>query len=381
MIQAARIISVYAADTSGVCSMLYELGGMCVIHDASGCNSTYSTHDEPRWYDMDSMVYISALTEVDAIMGNDRKFVNDVVTAARELSPKFIAVCGSPMPMMTGTDFEALAAEIEGCVHIPTIPVSTNGMHPYIDGARRALVGLLSRFCDKNVRKSDRPSVNIIGATPLDFSINGSVDSIKTWCESNGFDVVSCMAMGSSLEEISQAGRATVNLVVSQSGLDAAKWLNEQFGTPFAVGVPIGAEFSKLLADELRSCSESGKCTYPCAEAKATRREKNRTVAVVGESVYSGSLARAIETEYNVPVSVLCPFETEKELTNEYDEFIPNEFDAEEQFKLFGAVVADPMYEPVCNAKFYSLPHIAFSGRCYQRFIPNIINKRLERLR
>ena len=40
MKQTARIISIHAADTSGVCSMLYELGGMVVVHDASGCNST-----------------------------------------------------------------------------------------------------------------------------------------------------------------------------------------------------------------------------------------------------------------------------------------------------------------------------------------------------
>ena len=35
----AKVISIYAADTSGVCSALYELGGMTVVHDASGCNS------------------------------------------------------------------------------------------------------------------------------------------------------------------------------------------------------------------------------------------------------------------------------------------------------------------------------------------------------
>ena len=87
MKQTARIISIHAADTSGVCSMLYELGGMVVVHDASGCNSTYSTHDEPRWYRQDSMIYISALTETDAILGNDEKLIGDVVSAAKGSTP------------------------------------------------------------------------------------------------------------------------------------------------------------------------------------------------------------------------------------------------------------------------------------------------------
>ncbi|MEG2653826.1 MAG: oxidoreductase, partial [Ruthenibacterium sp.] len=39
MKQTASIISTYAADVSGVASALFELGGMTVMHDASGCNS------------------------------------------------------------------------------------------------------------------------------------------------------------------------------------------------------------------------------------------------------------------------------------------------------------------------------------------------------
>jgi hypothetical protein len=66
-----RVLSTYSADNFGVCSALYELGGLVVMHDASGCNSTYNTHDEPRWYNMDSLVFISGLTEKNAIFGND----------------------------------------------------------------------------------------------------------------------------------------------------------------------------------------------------------------------------------------------------------------------------------------------------------------------
>ena len=87
MRQSYRIIPIYTADVSGVCSALYELGGMTVMHDPSGCNSTYNTHDEIRWYDQDSLIFISGLTEIDAIMGNDRKFIDDIEHAARELRP------------------------------------------------------------------------------------------------------------------------------------------------------------------------------------------------------------------------------------------------------------------------------------------------------
>ena len=121
MKQTATIISTYSADVFGVCSALFELGGMVIMHDPSGCNSTYTTHDEPRWYDMDSMLYISGLTEMDAIMGDDSRLVHDAVEAAREQQPKFIVLAGTPIPMMTGTDFPALASLVEQETGIPSI--------------------------------------------------------------------------------------------------------------------------------------------------------------------------------------------------------------------------------------------------------------------
>ena len=52
---------------------------MTVIHDPSGCNSTYTTHDEPRWYHSDSLIFITGLTEKDAVLGNEEKMIQDVL--------------------------------------------------------------------------------------------------------------------------------------------------------------------------------------------------------------------------------------------------------------------------------------------------------------
>ena len=139
MRQAYRIIPVYTADVSGVCSALYELGGMVVMHDPSGCNSTYNTHDEIRWYEQDSLIYISGLTEIDAVMGNDAKFIRDIEETAKELHPKFIALAGSPIPFMNGTDFPAIAQVIEKETGIAAFAIPTNGMQDYTYGAGLAV--------------------------------------------------------------------------------------------------------------------------------------------------------------------------------------------------------------------------------------------------
>ena len=377
MKQTTRIISIHAADTSGVCSMLYELGGMVVVHDASGCNSTYSTHDEPRWYRQDSMIYISALTETDAILGNDEKLIADIAAAAKDLSPSFIAICGAPVPLLAGTDFPAIAAEIESRTGIPAFGLHTSGMHSYLTGASEALEAVVSRFCTDALPRTDAPSANIIGATPLDFSVNGAVESIIEWLKKSGFGLISCMAMGSTLDDIRRAPAAHVNLVVSSCGIATAERLRERFGTPWIAGVPIGTKFSVRLASALKTAAASGKCTLPCAERDASNGGKR--LAIPGETIFSGSLARAIELDTGVPCRVLCPLEAEDRLLAPGDLRIFDEDAAAAAFAEASGVIADPMYAPVCppDVPFFRLPHEAFSGRCYRKEALNLIDRPL----
>lgn len=371
MKQTARIISTYAADVSGVASALFELGGMTVLHDASGCNSTYNTHDEPRWYGSDSLVFISAMTEADAIMGGDDKLTADIITSANELRPAFIAIAGTPVPMIIGTDFDAVASAVEKSTGIPAFGIKTNGMHSYLSGAGAAFERIARRFCDKTAKRSiGSGKVNVLGLTPLDFSVNGSDKSILGFLSDNGFEPLSAWAMGGELEQMKRAGEADVNLVVSYTGVPAARYLQKTFGTPFVVGVPIGEKFSAVLADALRKAVSSAPYT--------ARQNKKADVVIIGESVYSGSLAAAIEAERGIYCRVVCPLETEKAFLSENDTAAPDEdaISAELDAEI---IIADPLYKPVCpeKSRFYPLPSEAFSGRIYRKNIPNLIDKKL----
>ena len=369
MKQTARIISTYSADPFGVCSALFELGGMVIMHDASGCNSTYTTHDEPRWYDMDSMVYISGLSEMEAIMGDDEKLISDIVDVASQLHPKFIVIAGTPIPTMTGFDFTAVAELVEDRTGIPTFGFSTTGMSTYVVGANMAFEGIARRFVKRDVEKSEKLSVNILGLTPLDFSVNGSDQSVAEFAESAGFEVISKWAMGSTLEELTKAGRAHVNLVVSSTGLGAAKALNEMFGTPYVVGTPIGRAYQKQLKEEMLRAAVTGH-----TDQKFSELAKDE-IAVIGEGITSLSLAQAIELEYGKGVKVLCATECPKELLRAKDSLVSDEEDVIKALQGMKMVIADPLYRPICpkDAKFIPLPAESFSGRIYRKEIPNLI--------
>ena len=369
MRQAYRIIPVYTADVSGVCSALYELGGMVVMHDPSGCNSTYNTHDEIRWYDQDSLIYITGLTEIDAILGNDEKFIRDIEEAAEQLKPKFIALAGSPIPYMNGTDFPALAQIIEEDTEIPTFAVPTNGMHDYVRGAGMALEAVAEKLVpDKEDSEIYPHTVNLLGVTPLDFGPQCCVDSLKENIEKCGWKVFSTWAMGDNLENLARAGRAEVNLVVSSTGLRAARKLKERFGTPYVTGTPLWG------LEERISESLDKKEGIPYLE---NRLEGKPEIMIIGEPVTMGSLAAAIEQKYHRPVRVLCPLEETEGILGENDRTVCGEEEIQKALQTAKIIIADPLYHPVCppNAKFYKLPHIAFSGRIYRKEITNISKK------
>ena len=393
MKQIASRISIYSADAFGICSALYELGGLCVMHDASGCNSTYNTHDEPRWYDFDSMVYISGLSEMEAIMGDDQKFIDDIVYTAKELSPNFIAMAGTPIPTMIGTDFKAIANIIEKETNIPTFGFDTTGMHSYVSGAYKAFEALAKRFLKRNDKESrgekkesiDKESreakntiikVNILGATPLDFSINKSVEAMVDLLKENNFEVISTWAMGSSLEYIKNAGDADVKLVVSYSGMGAAKYMYENLNIPYVIGTPFGKEFANKVIEDLKEVksTKENKISYDNRKI-----DKDAEITIVGESIMSESLAYAISKEKNKTVNVISSLETDEKLLLEGDKIAMFEDDIEKCLKNSKTIIADPLFRPICplDSNFISLPHEAFSGRIYRDEIPNIINKSL----
>lgn len=414
MKQVSVTLSTYTADVSGVCSALYELGGMVVIHDPSGCNSTYNTHDEPRWYEMDSLVFISGLSQMDAIMGNDDKFIHDIVRAAKELQPRFIALVRTPIPLMTGTDFEGISRVIEKQTGIPVFYFPTSGMHTYVKGAgmametiARELVPAGGESVKERKNKQENPlKINILGATPLDFSINSTLDSIKEFL-SQHFEIISIFAMGSSIEDIQRAGEADVNLVISSVGVLAAKVLEERFHTPYVIGTPI-IGFENVLAEKLieSAWTKKSQTAYFSVLQKAHKKdtanfttiqnteavsnlkkirsltetiEKNKVsgnVYIIGESVISQSLKAALVLRYGIEAAVICPLETEPEYTEKDVLLLSSEEDIKEAIMDADTVIADPIYKTICSEKvnFVAMPHEAYSGRIYRKEVCDFIH-------
>ena len=398
MKQVSVTLSTYTADVSGVCSALYELGGMVVIHDPSGCNSTYNTHDEPRWYDMDSLVFISGLSQMDAIMGNDDKFINDIVRAAKELKPRFIAlvrtvfyfptsgmhsyVSGAGMALETVARELVLPTNANGHFKENGIEIENVSNELSVADTKKQNQQKLNQSEQKQIENTEskqsnsKIKINILGATPLDFSVNSTLDSIKEFL-SKHFEIISTFAMGSSIEDIQKAGEADVNLVISSVGFPAAKVLEERFSTPYVIGTPVKG-FAGIIAEKLIDAAWTGKSQTAYFSVTSSGKNISRAangIYIIGESVISQSLKAAMALKQGIDATVICPLETEPEYIGENVLLFSSEEEIKAAIAEAKTVIADPIYKTICadETNFIALPHEAFSGRIYRKEIPNLM--------
>lgn len=441
--------STYTADVSGVCSALYELGGMTVIHDPSGCNSTYSTHDEPRWFDTDSLMFVSGLDEMTAVLGDDNVLIDDVTHAARDLKPRFVTLCSGSIPHIIAFDCKGVAHLLEKRTGVPMLPVATTGNRSYVAGVGAALTEWVKRFADSlespyRVGSSGSPdcsantlegaagpescagkklngaadpeacgnesfSVNLLGVTPLDFSINGNVDAMRKVFEDAGIPVNCCAAMGESFDSLRHIFRASVNVVVSSCGRRLARYMEQTAGIPYVEGTPIGAygaarlpELAKEAYEKKRASLEEdshealdgtsdslrmllkkkkgdseGICLWKGNPAHERWDVPDGQILIIGEEVFAQSLAAAINQLTPDCRHGLQAFAVWPDVDHGFPEDVLAELIRKSRY-----IIGDPLYRTIPHDStqntFVDFPHEAYSGRIFRDRIPVFIGKNYD---
>ncbi len=366
----------FAPDYSGVCSAFFELGGLSVIHDASGCTGNYTGYDEPRWYGSNARVCCSGLREIDAVLGRDDKLIEEVLYACGDLNPTMIAVMGSPVPMVIGTDMAGIARELESRSGLPAFGFDTSGLFLYNKGVSEAMTALIRRFTQPAEQTVPR-GINILGMTPLDFSLNSNADDLSALLKRRGFEPLGRLMMGVTSEQIRGLARARANLVVTQAGLDTARLLRQTYGTPYVAGLPLsdGGDVCELLEQTLAD-GQNRSLSDPAQEGG---------ILLVTEQLLGNALRRAIlRHDPKARVTVGTMFGLDRVLAAPGDLDIPDEESLRRILCAgrFSKLVGDPLFfdliAPEDKIRFYPLPHPAISSKLYWDQVPAWLGTEME---
>lgn len=363
-----------APDYSGAASAFFDLGGIVVMHDASGCTGNYTGYDEPRWLNSRSAVYCSGLRRMDAVLGNDDKFIQMALNAADSLNPTLIAFLGSPVPMIIGTDLEGMAAEAEAASGIPSFGINSTGERYYHKGASEVFIKLIKRFAkpfDGN-RNSDVRTVNILGMIPLDVGGEMNYHAVTEFVKDSGYDLIADFAMGLSVSQIERCTSADMNIVVSLSGLDTAEYMQKKYGIPFVCAMPLGD--GQNLIRKIRG-----------TETENNIRHDGKKVLVIHDQVFANSFRECAEAVGSSQITVGSMLDLDKRISREGDIDLPDEKSVRNAVNSgeYSLVCGDPEIKKLIkrsDVEFLPLPHAAVSSKLHWNEYPCYIGGQMNDL-
>ncbi|MCR5468152.1 MAG: nitrogenase molybdenum-iron protein [Lachnospiraceae bacterium] len=328
-----KYLTPFAPDQSGAVSVLYELGGILVIVDAGGCVGNICGFDEPRWQEKKSAIFSAGLRDMDAIMGRDKELVEKLAGAAEQVEANFVAFIGTPVPSVIGTDYYALSVMTERKIKLPVIAIDTNGMELYDKGASKAYFELGKRFFEYD--KDGK--VGIIGWNPLDINDAKAVDKLREiYKRALIFGKDDCFEDGNKV-------KLCENIVISHTGLAAAKYMKEKLGIPYRIEQPLAKQ------NDLYEIINPGS-----------------KVLVVDEQIAGNSIREELEKK-DGEVTVASWFGMEESLREKDDVHLQEEDDFCELVESgsFDAIIADAVHRqmiPDFKGLFVEKTSFAISG-------------------
>lgn len=368
----------FAPDTAGAASVLYPLGGLVVIVDAGGCAGNICGFDEPRFFSVahpsnakatnnetttikrhehhPSIFTSAALRDMDAILGRDAHLLEHIeATVARFAEKKqslpFLALIGTPVPAVIGTDLSALARLLEKRCSLPAIAIETDGTEAYDNGIQKAYAALFSHLARIPSRPAPHPdTLGVLGATTLDFGDANTRNILRSTFQKNGAKHIRIYGLDFSLDSYIEAAQNERNLVLAPSGLPAARWLQRTFGTPYEIAFP--------LAEQILAAATK---TTPLP-----RTAKN--ILILHQQMQAGALRNLLQKRYpDALITCATYFQQIGALTKPQDIKLREGIDLPNLVaaKHYDLILADPLYQcalPNYHNTFLPLPHPAVSG-------------------
>ncbi len=326
----------FACDYTGVCSSFYDLDCLTVVHDASCCTASYVFSDEERWEDHRTLVLSTQLRNVEAILGSDDALLERIVPAWQQVRTGMIALVGTPVPAVTGMDMQGLADRVEGRCGVPCFGFDTTGFAYYDRGIYLASRALLERYA---LEPSDPlpGTVNLLGATPLDFGAGQNVSDFRAMMEEMGLTVNAVMPMQADIPSIQRVPAASRNIALSSAGLLTARWLQRRYGTPYTALVP----FTRR------------QCRMALEGERVPSGDRKEPILFIGDQVTGISLRMAwYLSDIGHRIDVASFFGWDKSLAAPEDVSLASERQLIELLRerAYDTVIADPV--------FFGLPHM-----------------------
>jgi nitrogenase molybdenum-iron protein beta chain len=376
-----------------------------IVHARPGCHCGVLLLRALGSNQNDIRIVSSGLRAQDMVYGAEGRLTEAIRESYIDFKPALIAVCNCSAPAIMGDDVEGVVHAMKEEIPAELAALSTGGYEgPAWMGYEETLAELTS-FMGPCEKESD--IVNLIGVKDDDVNAYADLLEIKRMLNSQGITINAILTC-SGFDEIRNAPKASLNVVLGGDGLESAKIMQQKFDlpyviTPYPIGLNNSIEFLDIITRGLNKALNQ--------EFIETERERikerieniflflqgiyDTSVAVIGDSARAFDLAKFLSYELCLNVKVLAitsknHISLAKAKNDDYFETVliePDRFEMNEEIKtkgvglIFGSTLekklAWELGAPLVRMFYPVIDEVTISDTPYAGFrgVPHIIEK------
>ncbi|WP_089610494.1 nitrogenase component 1 [Dehalobacterium formicoaceticum] len=372
-----RYLPQLVSDYSGLHSLLYHLPTSIILLSPSGCNQPIREVDEYRDFSNTNQ-YTTKLDDAQVTLGIEG-IINEKLLSNMERDVEFIAVMGTAITDIIGTDLGVVSQKIESISGKPVVFFNTNGFKAYPKAIAQAYLQILPFIVEKDP-SGDKKKVNLIGFHPL---VHGSDKFLVQFLDTFHHDQIEfCLpgfdCFGKAHAKLSKS--AYISIILSEEGVKLGEKLKEADGVPYEKLLPISKSGMK---DLIRVLEEYTGETYPEMDQEEDyyfKKQGNaKKVLIIGEPFFAAFLRKALQKDFGLDeVQILSLLPKENFSKDKLSEALYEDifFDTHED-KFLGRIqaadliIGDPLLREtipqISEKTFIEIPYFGLSGREYAK--------------
>ena len=388
-----------------------------IVHGRPGCHCGILLLRALGSNQNDIRIVSSGFRAQDMVYGAEGRLAGTIRLCYDNFKPSLIATLNCSAPVIMGDDVEGVVHAMKKEIPAEIITLSTGGYEgPAWIGYEEALAEL-TRYMVLGETESGK--VNLIGFKQDDVKAYADLLEIERMLSSQGI-MVNSVLTNSSFEEIKNAPKASLNIVLGGDGLESAEAMQEKFDMPYTVvPYPFGLNNSiEFLESVAKGLNREVNQEFIAAEKDRIKERIERiflflqgiydmSVAVVGDGGRAYDLAKFLSDELCLNVKVLAitsrnHISLDKTKTNDdYFETLliePDRFEMNKVIKskgvemIFGSSMEKKLawelgvplfrifYPVIDEVSISDTPHAGFTGTTHltERIINSVINNYIE---
>ena len=367
-----------------------------IVHGRSCCHADSLLFNVLTSPNDDIRLLGSGMRSQDISVGGHRKLSLAIRSAYREFKPELIAVLIASVPTLMGDDVDGTLAGMEKELPCKICSFPCAGYEGHMNDGYEEVLSRLVQYMTPSTHVSDK--INIIGYKSDEPHAMANLRESKRMLADQGVKI-NAILTASGFDEIKNAPKAFLNVVLGGDGLGCASLMNEQFGIPYVVvPYPFGWEQTVEFLEKVTGAL--GKKLNQDVISREKDRIKKKLqkvytylqgiyglpVAVAGEGGRVFNLAGFLSDEIGLKIKLLSvtsrnPIlqEMEKKNTHFEELFItPDHFRMEEAIKakdveiIFGSTVekrlAKELNIPLIRTAYPVLDAVSISDIPYAGF-------------